>query len=201
MPQLPGSWLAASGQFGRVLLWDFANPKRPKMFLTGQGGDLCSLVANSIRPLLAAGSESGVVYVWNSDSGLLLKALRLPFAAGAQDQKVAVAFSPDGKLLAGGNDSMVKVWDAADFTERWSAPTPAAGLTAFTPDGKTLVTASHFVAGAAPVVRRWRAEDGASQAAPLRLGKENSWVVWPAPRRQRVGCRQQPGSDCLLVRP
>ena len=73
----------------------------------------------------------------------------------------------------------MKIWDAGDFTERWSAPTPAAGLTAFTPDGKTLVTASHFVAaGESHVVRRWQAEDGSALAAPLQFGKGSSWIPW-----------------------
>ena len=81
VPQLPGSWLAVSGQRGAVWLWDLTDPNRRKAF-AGAQGDLSSLAANPKRPLLAAGSEIGAVYVWDSDSGLLLKALRLPFDLG-----------------------------------------------------------------------------------------------------------------------
>ncbi len=177
VPHLPGSWVAVSGQGGQVRLWDPTNLKQGTAFQPAQG-NLGSLAANPIRPLLAAGSEEGGVYVWNSVSGLLLKSLILP-ADGVTDKNIAVAFSPDGAMLAAGNDAMVKVWDVADYKERWSAPTPAAGLTAFTADGKTLVTASHYAAaGASHVVRRWRAEDGAARAPPLLIDEGHAWGHW-----------------------
>src|SRR5262249_32268977 len=77
------------------------------------------------------------------------------------------------------SDALVKVWDAGTGAEKWSAPAPApdsgfAGLLAFTPDGKTLLTAGHDQTRGQSVqsARRWEAATGKELArlflAPLR---------------------------------
>src|SRR5262249_59288213 len=56
-----------------------------------------------------------------------------------------LAFSPDGKALAGVSRSALQLWDAATGRPLLPRPGHTAGVDtlAFTPDGRRLVTTSH----------------------------------------------------------
>jgi WD40 repeat protein len=59
---------------------------------------------------------------------------------------LAVAFGPNGKLLAsGGNDGMVRLWDTATGRSLARLPVPGAGVraVAFAPDGKAVAAADN----------------------------------------------------------
>lgn len=62
--------------------------------------------------LLATGSQSGTVAVWNWETGELLREIQAsPFA-----EITSLAFSPDGLLLAvGDNSGIVTLWDVSDL--------------------------------------------------------------------------------------
>jgi WD40 repeat protein len=73
----------------------------------------------------------------------------------------SVAFSPDGALVAaGGTAAPVRVWDAATGQElaRFKGKIRTSPALAFTPDGKTLLAASHV--GLGPTVQHWDAATG-----------------------------------------
>ena len=79
-------------------------------------------------------------------------------------------------MLASGNDVEVKLWDAATFKEKNTIQTPANGLLAFAPDGRSLLTGLHFqAAGVIPTVKRWEPDAGKELAA-LKLEDEQGWV-------------------------
>jgi WD40 repeat protein len=54
---------------------------------------------------------------------------------------LAVAYSPNGKFLASGDEGEVKLWDTATLNEVCTVHAPA-GQLAFTPDGRTLYAAA-----------------------------------------------------------
>jgi WD40 repeat protein len=62
--------------------------------------------------LLATGSQGGAVSVWDWETGMLLREIRVsPF-----DEITSLAFNPDGTLLAvGDNGGIVTLWDVSDL--------------------------------------------------------------------------------------
>jgi WD40 repeat protein/serine/threonine protein kinase len=75
-----------------------------------------------------------------------------------------VAWSPDGKLLAAGNDAEVSVWNADTYKVLHTLKTPGKGLLAFTPDGQTLLTARHdYPWGEPHEFTRWDVKTGRRQ--------------------------------------
>jgi WD40 repeat protein len=81
---------------------------------------------------------------WSSMQVMLSRPARLfRQLSGHTDRVVAIAFSPDGSLLATGDDSgMLRFWDTAT-NNMVAGPFPASSVLdlAFSPDGKILATA------------------------------------------------------------
>jgi WD40 repeat protein len=127
----------------------------------------------------ATSDKDAPVCLWNGVTGQELGALEAPedlhtlvrfFAShhwvfGQSDwrrpQVRGLAFSPDGRLLAGGCAGDVLVWDVASrqLLHRFRGHTRAALAVAFSPDGQVLASA-----GADRTVRLW------DPTAPLRPG-------------------------------
>jgi len=55
---------------------------------------------------LVAGSSNGLIWVWDSTSGKLVKKLE-----GHTDMVLSVAFSQTGVLFSGSKDKTVRKWD------------------------------------------------------------------------------------------
>jgi len=107
---------------------------------------------------LATASADGTVKLWNAQSGELHRTL-----SGVCN---AVAYSPDGTILATAGDGAVQLRDAHSGQVRRSLPVGAGkvgagavGGLAFSPDGKSLV-----VAGAKDTVTWWDTSSGQLQA-------------------------------------
>jgi WD40 repeat protein len=77
-----------------------------------------------------------------------------------------IAFSPDGKTLAGGQISLVQMWDVSTGREICPIPEHRAGVgfVQLSPDGRIVTTEGQAIGGAG--LRYWQARTGMQMAAP-----------------------------------
>jgi WD40 repeat protein len=132
-----GKILAIVQDDGNVVLWDTATHAR-----LGELGDGNAIGAVAFSPdgkTVAAGDNDGNVVLWDT-------AMRTRLARFSEVNPIdSLAFSPDGKTLAGGDDEgLVVLWDTATGTrlgQLGQLSGDAIVQVAFSPDGKSLVTA------------------------------------------------------------
>jgi WD40 repeat protein len=139
-----GRLLASRGLDGVVRVWELASGKEVAGFRLPYGGNWTDTVsfAPDGRHLAAAadvGPSSSAVLVWDVASG------REAYRIGVPDGRLsAVAFSPDGKTLAGVTHAVVRLWDPATGAElrRLAGHADEIEQITFAPDGKLLATGS-----------------------------------------------------------
>jgi WD40 repeat protein len=147
-----GKTLAAASTDKTIKLW---NPDTGKEIRTlgGHQGDVSSMSFSPDSKTLATGSDDKTIKLWNLATGKEIQTLN-----GHQSDITSVSFSPDGKTLAtGSDDKTIKLWNLATGKEirtfqkhlqsaRSVASSPDDGKAvtsvSFSPDGKTLATAS-----------------------------------------------------------
>jgi WD40 repeat protein len=169
-----GKQLAAGGEDGAVRLWDVATGK-PGARLAGHADWVLALAFSPDGQQLASGGADGV-RLWDMAAGKKLLDIPAappgPNASPAPANAVqALAFSPDGKLLAvGGSDAQVYLVNPADGKPVRSLPGHTSSVTAlaFHPGGALLVSASKD-----RTVRLWSPANGQLLKA---LEGHTSWV-------------------------
>lgn len=101
-----GKLLASGGLTSGVKLFDVPNRKALEVASIGGDRSVRSVVFSPDSTLLAAAGERGGVGIWNVASGKIIA--RVPTAEG---QGQAVAFTPDGRVLAAASDKDIIFWE------------------------------------------------------------------------------------------
>jgi WD40 repeat protein len=113
-----------------------------------------------------------------------------------------LAWSPDGKLVAAGDDGEVIVWNADTFKVVHALKTPGKGLIAFTPDGQALLTARYdYAAGQSHAFTRWNLKTGyAEKTCEVRKAVPGDFAVFfnLSPDGQTVYSSQHWPLDCRV---
>lgn len=104
--------LYSSGNDGRVLCWEYGQTNGPEVIMTLPYAVRC-LSLSTQKHLLAIGGFGDEVGIWN----LQTRTWHLRFSCECGDQR-CVRFSPDsGRLLCGGRDGHLRVWDTSSGEE------------------------------------------------------------------------------------
>jgi WD40 repeat protein len=128
-----GKTLATAGPEDGVRIWEVATGRELQAW--PEEARFYRIVASPDGRSWASAQEHGIVYLWDTASGKRLRRL-----SGNR----ALAFSPDGRLLATGERGRLKLYEAATSREvlRWVGQGDLDVLAvSFSPDGRRLASA------------------------------------------------------------
>ena len=106
--------------------------------------------------LIAAGDNNGIIWIWYTNSGLLLNRIRTPRELGDRASQwpaiTSLAFSPDGKTIISTTESLIDIFfwgvEQIEPIEPVAPTTLRTGFNMsnvfFTPDGKNIISAYNF---------------------------------------------------------
>jgi WD40 repeat protein/tRNA A-37 threonylcarbamoyl transferase component Bud32 len=174
-----GMMLATAGA-GGVQLWDVATGA--SLGSVGDGSSAGDVAFSPNEPAVALVREGwieetgtyeggGVAELWDVGDRSLIRSFPLQEAAQGG---YAVAFSPDGRMLAtGGIDPVVHVWDVhtGDLIQELEQGAAGAFTLEFSPDGRWLA-----VSGLEPVASLWDVESGTQVGPRLTAGDRRAML-------------------------
>jgi WD40 repeat protein/serine/threonine protein kinase len=140
-----GQTMVTGDQDGVVRLWDVSNT-RDHRYLGRQSSAVLCAAFSPDGTLIATGCGDGMVFLWDAANpaahpGRERSKFKAHTDPPAPVPVTAVAFSPDGKILATASKAkVVKLWNAFAVGSPKLLEGPTAGITslAWSPDGKSL---------------------------------------------------------------
>ena len=146
-----GATLASAGRDNTVRLWDVATGQLRATFMGHGGPAYFSSFSPDGATLASADGDDRTVRLWDVGTGQLMATLEGFYGA-------TLAFSPDGRILAGGSrDGMIRLWDAdtGQLLSVFVGHLHGVNSVVYSPDGATLASA-----GRDGTVRLWDAGTG-----------------------------------------
>ena len=192
-----GRAIASTADVGQPLLWDPATRRRTSTLRSAARALLTSLAATRDGGTLAAGTAGGPIELFDVAAGTSRQ------LTGTTRRVDALAFSPDGQLLASaGEEHVIRLWDVRSGLQLRPPIRIGDRRTldlAFSPDGDTLASAdtiyavrlwsvrsrrqrgNTFERGRRPLTSVAFAPDGST----LAIGGAETWLWSPASDRRR----------------
>jgi len=117
-----------------VYVWSLQG-KELKYVLKGHGAVITAVKFSPTAPVLASGSENGILKIWNAESGTEMRSV-------AMAAVYALAYSPDGSMLAVADGAYINLfntttWERTGRVAVYLEQTPVEAI-AFSPDGHVL---------------------------------------------------------------
>jgi WD40 repeat protein len=167
-----GKSIASASYDDTVRVWDIESGKE-RFNLDAHTDDVTAVAFSPDSKTLASVSHDETVRLWGPKTGTL---------KGHDWWVVSVRFSPDGKLLATGSwDDTAILWDVAkqEKVAVLDAETSQGAYVAFTPDGRTLITAGPGV-GTSAIIKIWDVETQQARAT-IDPGDGLIWAIDVSP--------------------
>lgn len=184
-----GLWLASSGAEGQVIVWDARAGTLEHSFVSEAGPVNQVGFSPDSRALIGAGAD-GTLWRWSLADG------QPQVLYSGERRLVSLAISPDGELIASGDDSgTFLVWDAQSgelVHTQQGAHDDIVTVLAFSPDGRQMLSGSRDSA-----VLLWDTERWTLNHEPL-MGHSN-WVLSAAfsPDGQMIASGSRDGTLIL----
>jgi WD40 repeat protein len=184
--------IATGSADGPVKLWSTTAKQQCDFFEEPESGGY-SLALNRSGDILATSGHHSVM-LWDVASGQMLAALE---GYDHLHSGIYVLFNPRGDLLAtAAEGGVVRLWDVKSLkpVARWQAHDAQIRTMAFSPDGRTLATASRDET----VVKLWDVESKKRRATLTHEGGIRSLAFSPDGRELASACKPK-GSESSVV--